>query len=87
MPYLAKSKVESYSRNQRVLKLKLENGRNVVVFGNLDNNVSEGDFEIVKELMQECKSVPILITEDNPIEFIEKKEQVPMNYQRGILEK
>lgn len=51
MPYLSKCKIESYSRDQRLLKVKLDNNRNILLFGNLDNKISEGDFELVKELM------------------------------------
>lgn len=65
-PYLDNVKIEAYSRVKNVLKIRTESGRVILIFGNIDK-AEENDFEILRELLEECTKVPIMITEDQPL--------------------
>lgn len=57
------------------------------MFGNSDTRVDSNDFDVVRELLGEFNSVPILIAEDLPVQKISKKEKVPIVFNDKIVDK
>jgi hypothetical protein len=57
------------------------------MFGNNDTRVDANDFDVVRDLLGEFTSMPILIAEDLPVQKIQKKEKVPIVFNDKVADK
>jgi hypothetical protein len=57
------------------------------MFGNNDTKIDAKDFDVVREILGEFNSPPILIAEDLPVQKIQKKEITPIIINDKIIDK